>query len=231
MQDVAPGHCAATNVGEVFNLVDNRGATKYSYLVGKLADGRCWMLQNLALPGGTVLTPADSNVTSNYTLPASNNSGWTSDTAQYMWNGTHIDNTDDTAVTTAGTATNNTGAYYSFLVATANTGTGSSGDAGSSICPKGWRLPKGNNGEFQTLYTAYSSNQSQLQTALHRAATGGCNSSNCPNQHSGAYSAYWSSTINSGTSGYYLGLYADSINPANNISKSLGFSIRCILNS
>ncbi|MBQ3309917.1 InlB B-repeat-containing protein, partial [Candidatus Saccharibacteria bacterium] len=53
-----------------------------TYVVRKLADGNCWMVQNLRLVGSRTLTPSDSDVTSNFVLPASSdNFGTTNDAA------------------------------------------------------------------------------------------------------------------------------------------------------
>jgi hypothetical protein len=59
----------------ILTLADNRGATPAdyrTYRIAKLADNKCWMLDNLKLgstTGTTTLTPSDSNITSNFTLP------------------------------------------------------------------------------------------------------------------------------------------------------------------
>ena len=52
-----------------YTLIDSRDDSVYN--VRKLADGNCWMTQNLQLTGSRTLTSADSDVTSNFTLPAS----------------------------------------------------------------------------------------------------------------------------------------------------------------
>ena len=59
--------CSNTAIGDTAQLRDTRDG-KY-YWVGKLADGKCWMTQNLDLDLSTskALTPADSDVASNWT--------------------------------------------------------------------------------------------------------------------------------------------------------------------
>ncbi|MBQ3306069.1 hypothetical protein IJH02_01370, partial [Candidatus Saccharibacteria bacterium] len=49
-----------------------------SYTVRKLADGNCWMTENLRLTGSKTLTSSDSNVSSDFSLPAANTSFTTS---------------------------------------------------------------------------------------------------------------------------------------------------------
>lgn len=125
-------------------LSDTRDSN--TYVVRKLADGNCWMSQNLRLVGSRTLTSANSDVTSNFTLPASAGGVWASSTPT------------ETEIDTAHVyyANNTTyGAYYNYYTATAGTGTYSktSGNATSSICPKGWRLL--NSTTEHSLWVAY----------------------------------------------------------------------------
>lgn len=78
MQDVTSSQCAAlpvytgTNNDAIRSVTDNRGGTTRTYCIAKLADNKCWMLDNLKLgstTGTTTLTSADSNVSSNFILP------------------------------------------------------------------------------------------------------------------------------------------------------------------
>ena len=61
------------NVGDSIRLVDERDGNFYT--VKKLADGNVWMTENLRIANKTI-TPADSNITSNFTIPASSASGF-----------------------------------------------------------------------------------------------------------------------------------------------------------
>lgn len=67
MQDMTPEICAASQENETKRLIDSRDG-KY-YWVAKLADGNCWMTQNLELSFDevTTLTPEDSDVSSDWT--------------------------------------------------------------------------------------------------------------------------------------------------------------------
>ena len=127
MQQMTTQICTDSNVGESKSLADTRDNEKY--MVRKHEDGNCWMTQNLRIAGPRTLTPADSDVSKNYTLPKSdlngfNNSNYYADQLYYDGNKAN-------------------GAYYSWTTATAGTGDASltTGSAPSSICPKGWRLP------------------------------------------------------------------------------------------
>ena len=71
MQDMTPGGCAISSEGDTKQLIDKRDGK--TYWVAKLADGNCWMTQNLELDlsTGTPLTSELSDVTSSWT-PTSN---------------------------------------------------------------------------------------------------------------------------------------------------------------
>ena len=67
MQHMTPEICASANEGDTKKLIDKRDQKKY--WVAKLADGNCWMTQNLDLDlNGRTLTPADSDVSANWTF-------------------------------------------------------------------------------------------------------------------------------------------------------------------
>lgn len=71
MQEMTPEICANSTEGDTKRLVDARDGKMY--WVAKLADGNCWMTQNLDLDlNGRTLTPVDSDVSSNWTY----NGGW-----------------------------------------------------------------------------------------------------------------------------------------------------------
>lgn len=60
-----------SNEEAVIELTDTRGDNQ-TYQVAKLADNNCWMLNNLKLgstSGSMLLTPGDTNIASNFTLP------------------------------------------------------------------------------------------------------------------------------------------------------------------
>ena len=66
MQEMTPEVCAETEVGTVARLTDARDQKQY--WVTKLADGNCWMTQNLDLDltNGKALTPEDSDVSADW---------------------------------------------------------------------------------------------------------------------------------------------------------------------
>ena len=208
MQDMTPEICAKAQTHQTTTLRDIRDGNTYT--VAKLKDGKCWMTQNLRIINKTI-TPADSDVTSNYTIPASSINGFSSN------------NTSNAYV-------DNDGGLYTWYTATAGTGTQSMSTQGQnttvSICPKGWRLPtSGNGGEFEALNNRYSS-ISDLTANADFTLSGRVYSSSRGYKGSSGY--YWSSTVNSSSNAYHLLLNTSYVYPANHSSKNYGFSVRCI---
>ena len=80
MQEMTPEFCASVTTsapGNTARLQDTRDG-KY-YWVAKLADGNCWMTQNLDLDlNGRTLTPSDSDVSSNWSFSSAGGSWYTS---------------------------------------------------------------------------------------------------------------------------------------------------------
>ncbi|MBR3135139.1 hypothetical protein IKG54_01045 [Candidatus Saccharibacteria bacterium] len=166
MQDFTSAQCDAMGTNTSINLSDSRD-DKY-YRVTKMADGHCWMTDNLALDGtdkaGNVrtLTPNDSNVTTNVTLAPNIIDGTVaSSDAMQIFSGSTNGIVDDSYATTTQTATDGTkmpyGNLYNFMAATAGQGTASfEGSATTSICPKGWSLPQyGNDFSWPNLFGKY----------------------------------------------------------------------------
>jgi uncharacterized protein (TIGR02145 family) len=197
------------NVGDSMQLEDERDVNKYT--VKKLADGNVWMTENLRIVDKEI-TSADSNLLSGetYTIPASSSSGF----GDYNTNNAYVDSTY--------------GGYYNFYTATAGWGTDSvtSGNSPKDICPKGWRLPTGgSSGEFQTLYSNYNSS-ALMQGEPNFALSGRVFYGSVYNQ--GSSGDFWSSTVYSANSAYFLNLNSSYVYPANYNNKYIGFSVRCI---
>ena len=241
MQDMNPQACSDVAIGTTKTLTDIRDDSTYT--VAKLSDNKCWMTQNLRITGDSMksgldktITSYDSDISANFTIPAS-----------ALWS--------DTSYTTSHAYYNNNttyGAYYNWYTATAGTGTNSvsSGDASSSICPKGWRLPKGTPGtgtnEFavvagltstnvaaNTSYWSSLSSPSFANNALTVngvtfPAAGGVNTNNGSLYNAGSYGYYWSSTASSSYNAYYLYFSSGNFYPANYNYKCFGTSVRCV---
>ena len=208
--DTDGSHHGDPNYVPTKTLTDTRDNNTYT--VSKLADGKCWMTQNLRIIDKT-LTPADSNVTTNYTIPASSINGFN----VYNTNNAYLDSIH--------------GGYYTWTTATAGTGTTALSTNGHnttvSICPKGWRLPtSGASGEFQALYNNYNSSSS-IMSAPAKFSLSGATYNNSYFEGEGSY---WSSTVSSIYKAYYLGLTTSDVNPSRDDHGYMlnGFSVRCI---
>ena len=207
--DTDGSHYGDPNYAPTKTLVDTRDNNTYT--VSKLADGRCWMTQNLRIAGKT-LTPADSDVTTDYTIPASSLSGFIS----YDTSNAYVDSD---------------GGFYTWYTATAGTGTQALSTDGQnttvSICPKGWRLPtSGDNGEFEVLYDNYYSSSALRSNPINLTLSGNVAISSRGGQ--GSYGEYWSSTVYSSSNAYDLSLNASNAGFASHYDKTNGFSVRCI---
>ena len=207
--DTDGSHYGDPNYAPTKTLTDTRDGNTYT--VSKLADGKCWMTQNLRIAGKT-LTPADSDVTTDYTIPASSLSGFIS----YDTSNAYVDSD---------------GGFYTWYTATAGTGTQalSTHDQNTtvSICPKGWRLPtSGNNGEFEVLYDNYYSSSALRSNPINLTLSGNVAISSRGGQ--GSYGEYWSSTVYSSSNAYDLSLNASNAGFASHYDKTNGFSVRCI---
>ena len=157
------------NLTSVTALTDERD--NQTYAIARLADGKCWMIENLRLEN-TATTGAtntalaqgynssftglanpesadfDSSTTANslYSTDGSTEntiSGSYQDTRFPRYNNFNTQQRAETPATDANTYSY--GNYYTWAAAIADTTHYKSGDHGTtSICPIGWRLPQGN---------------------------------------------------------------------------------------
>ena len=202
--------CSDLSQGETATLGDARNTNIYS--VRKLADGKCWMIQDLSINNITI-TSEDSNLPSgtSFTLPASNISSITES------------NWDTAALYTS---------YYNYYTATAGWGTRqvTSGNSPQDICPKGWRLPTGGDGgEYQTLYNNYNSYSLMTSSDGPRFNVNGFISDGRTSSYN-ALSYFWSSTIKDEYTVYALRMNKSNstVDPLFDVGKWAGMHIRCI---
>ena len=184
MQDMDSQICSLVgNSGEVTatQLVDLRDSKLY--WVAKLADGHCWMTQNLDFninanatlnSQTTDLNVAYDSSTGQY---AEYNNGYTESNGVIYWkpasSATTIDftgtavpgwqNSNTTPYTANKTDDTETGHaslgnYYNWSAAIASNNSSilTSSVAENSICPKGWKLPDSSNKDFGNLLAAYN---------------------------------------------------------------------------
>ena len=221
-------NCADMEIGDTAVLRDSRDGNAYS--IAKLADGRCWMTQNLRI-SETTLISATSNLPDGETfeIPESDISAFTSDKNHAaVW----IDNNL------------NYSGYYNFYTAVAghNPSSGSAQDVQYDICPKGWRLPYGwstiaNVTEFTDLYLKYNENKNGEMVSgapLYLATDGGViTNGSRPSGGWRDWSYFWNAKSNSQSNAGVNMVRAKGTQTAggattSNLNKEYGANIRCI---
>ena len=242
MQTFQYSQCTSMSEHEEKLMIDTRDYELYT--VAKLKDGKCWMTQNLRyqLSTTTPLTPVDSDVTQNWIPNRS-----TETTLSDEWN----DDPEGYGTARSYYDSNNPqyGTYYTHTAATAGTDASidtNNVDAPSSICPKGWRLPKARDGydspnnEFYSLskkYKGSASWQGDYWSGSHQMLSGepkyvrsGARSylyANVANVGSSGW--WWSSTVNSSDYAYSMFMYSSDVYPRHHNSRYYGFSVRCLV--
>ena len=212
-----------------YQLIDIRDNNIYN--VAKLKDGKLWMIENLRLGDNKLdnrtLTSNNTDITSTYQLvkqtPVNfnriNNGNYDAD-ALYI-DPDHLEY----------------GGYYSWHTATAGTGTSSisSGDASSSICPSGWKIPTGGpNSELANLIIAYNGvNSSSPTKFLANPIPGFLLGGLVHNEGNGlidqnSIGRYWSSTARDTNTAYGLYISVSTIGADSYNYKYFGRTIRCI---
>ena len=214
----------------------------HTYWIQKLADGKCWMLTNLAYAGGGTNTYSDTMPTGDGTSGTLNNG--TSDTSTTYTNAKYYTPTGanpTTAPAEPSTSTNGTGQYgylYNWCAAMKGQTTTSAcanastplPDTTTSICPAGWRLPTGgSSGEFKALNTTVNSGSTSSSSGLlgtWLAQYGGYWGGGFFNPGSDGY--YWSSTQGDSDYAYYLYFVSSYVNPSDGYDKNYGRAVRCL---
>ncbi len=230
MQDATASQLATLmpSIGDTAILNDNRDGSVYN--VGRLADGKYWMLDNLAL-GSTstiTLTNLDTNmVASSWTLPASISTGFNSYTAAQI-NADYKNTEVSLAMGQSGTG--KVGVYYNYCAASAGTycmaNNGGNGNANYDICPSGWRMPTGGeDGEYQDLRDFYNSD-SDFVIALRASLSGSFFTSSTSGQN--VYGDRWSSTIFDSNIMHRLSVEVDRIGTLSAGYRYYGLSVRCV---
>ena len=234
-------------------LEDERDESRY--LVSKLADGNCWMSQNLNLilyanepvitstnTGGTsTFTPTNTTQTNYGTMwPNSENIARSYEqTGNYAYyRGGRTQNASPTENSNA-YLWESAGVYYNWYAATGGTGitTLTTGEASASICPKGWRLPaSGNTKSFTGLFAAYgngSSNTpataSMITTPLNFTRAGYYRSNTTSSPASRTTSGrYWASYTTRASYAAYMSFSNNAVYPSQADYRGYGHNIRCV---
>ena len=239
--------CSAMNTGGVTALTDTRDNNTYA--VAKLADNKCWIIENLRLdPGKATITTANTNnPTSSFVSESrsatSTNSVCKSDSSSCMDKIQYNSNSADRSLIQSYDASDNAsawysyGTYYNWYTATAGNGTYSStsGDTSGDICPAGWHLPTGNTtGEYKTLNNIIN-NGATNSDANWRAYpnnfiwSGDYNKDKRTNSY--INSRIWTSTAKDNNNAYRVGLESSSVTANDSAYKKWdAFVVRCVNN-
>ena len=241
-------------------VVDSRDGIEYH--IQKLADGKCWMLDNLALDltNSTVLNGLTTNNTNaTETSLTALRSGNRAAGDQYATAGvgnltsgdshsvprTNMDSKDvvPSDAPTNGAGYNKIGGYYNYCAASAgsycygngNSAGTSSGNATEDICPKNWRMPTSNTGEYGALanaiYGSTGETSNATKVANYRNALSLPFSGHFYNglaHDQGKYGYFWSSTRYSNDGMYYSTVRTSYVNPSAGINHYFGYSVRCL---
>ncbi|MDO4526544.1 MAG: FISUMP domain-containing protein, partial [Candidatus Saccharibacteria bacterium] len=232
MQRMTASACTTT----AKTVYDDRDGS--AYLVQKLADGKCWLLDNLRLgstgfaSGVTELNSTNTNTTKS--IATSTFASWNTTSGFNSYTAPMINTASaDTTTTGYGSGSKKIGVYYNYCAATMQSycyasGSGT-GNASQDVCPKGWRMPTGgSSGEYKALYTAYSSNATNFRNALSTPLPGFFGNSSVSLQGNSGY--FWSSSMyGDGNSMYDLYVNSSGVDPKDYNGRIVGFSVRCVL--
>ncbi len=187
--------------------------------------------------GNNSLRPNQNfNNTSNCTDFQAVDNTWTySEATQGVWNGyTGLVAADRTTKTYDSHYL--IGNYYQFNAATAGTGSSTGGgDAPSSICPKGWKLPSNVNGQYHFLIGNYNigNNATGVNTLtaapLYFVRGGNINMTYGVLRHAGSRGYYWTSSVQySALAAHDLYFNVTDVYSMNSDSQYFGFFVRCV---
>ena len=248
MQSFSSTRCATMNTGEYLALRDERDDDVYA--VSKLADGHCWMTENLRLtpsavafsttntnsPTADFITEAASSQDSN-TLCKTDNSACID---QVLFNANDINRGSSMTPSPSDNGTiyswYSYGVMYGWYTATAGKGNyeKGSGSVTGDICPAGWRLPTGGgSGEYVGLTNAVGGannmekNNNLLAFPNNFIYSGDYNYNTSGGR--GTYGRYWSATPNGKAKAFRLGVaMSNSVTPDGSWNKWDAFAVRCI---
>ena len=236
--------CSTMSSGDVTALTDSRDGNTYA--VAKLADGKCWMMENLRLdistatvtaantnsPTAVFLTEAETTAPTT-TMCTTNNSACFD---KILFDTNNINRSLSTSYNSNNGISSlyAYGVWYNWYAATAGNGTYSftSGNVAGDICPAGWRLPTGGTGgEVQALNNTVNNGVLNSSVGLraypvNMVYAGDHNGSK--DQSRGVYARQWTATVSDANSAYRLGVSATEVTPVKAYNKWDAFTVRCV---
>ena len=256
IQDITLASCP-DETKQPLLVVDRRDNEEY--YIQKLADGNCWMLDNLRLDPTQVSLndlkgesgEPNTNATDQILTYLKNGGGsspyatsgvsdaWTS-SSQNSFDKPYINATNKNTINSDpslnwGNGSHKYGVYYNYCAASAGSycyaeGTGT-GNAQYDICPAGWKMPSGDtvNGSYYYLYNTGYSASVSNFETALSTPLSG-NFFNGSIYVQGTNGSFWSSTDYG--NGYYMNnllISTSSVNPQYYNGRRNGYTVRCIL--
>ena len=259
--------CSGLNIGDVTALTDSRD--NETYAVAKLADGNCWMIENFRLENtashnsdGSLAqgyhatrfiglanpenytTFGTTTANSLYSTDGSTTATISGSKADCRFPRYNNHNTSSRQSDPSNySESNNTysyGNYYTWTAAIADTGYYVDVNHNTtSICPKGWRIPTGDDsGEYETLINAINAGGSsadankKLRTYPNNFVFSGSLSPSTGAWSLGYSGSYWSSTASVIRQTDWLTAWNLSVESGDVVDSAQrsGKPIRCIIN-
>ena len=227
-QIVTTANCPAVRT-RIVDARDNR-----TYWIQKLADGKCWMLTNLAYAGG-----GDNSYGDVRTLQ--NGTGDTATTflepKYYIPSGTNA----TSEPTNPSTSTSGTGQYgflYNYCAALGGQNNSACANSATpepnpliSVCPSGWRLPTGTvGGEYDNLNTYVNSGSTTNPAGLLASWLAQRGGAFFPSSFAGQGISghYWAYANTASENARSLVFSSSFVGSHTNVSKSAGQAVRCV---
>ena len=238
--------CNDMSINNVIALTDIRD--NETYAIAKLADGQCWMIENMRLvPSTASITNVNTNSPINGFAEAAAASS-TSDNLcgidsdpdcnnQLQYNTNNLNRSLTQSYNTTGrkVAWYSYGVYYNWYTATAGNGTtatAANDTITGDLCPAGWHLPTGNNGEYVAMNAAVNtgSGDAKLRDYPNNFIWSGDYNKNS-RTNGGINGRYWTSTSFSESSAYRFGFQPDKMTVNGSYMKWDAFAIRCMFSN
>jgi uncharacterized protein (TIGR02145 family) len=217
--------CPSAPDASTWTLIDVRD--NKTYKVKKLADGRYWMMQNLAFGNCSETSfKTDNSADATRVTPTVATDYVGHCRTALGANGGYLYNWP--------AAMNNVNAHYSGTQNFQCTGTSSAVNACRGICPEGWHVPTKD--EFSNSHVAFTSNYSCVKDNCWNASSqwegvlgGYCNAAG--NIQANIYGTYWTSTSVSVYNANFLRFYTNNVSEGTaSDNRNIGHAVRCVRN-
>lgn len=239
--------CTAMSTGDIIALTDNRDNNTYA--VARLADGNCWMIENLRLdPSTTTFSSSNTNnptaafISAAPSSSSSNNmcGGDTNNNStcidQINFNSNNLNRGLSASASSSSPAQwYSYGMMYNWYTASAGNGTYAmaSGNVAGDICPAGWRLPTaGTGGEMAALNNSVNGGATNSDSGLTTFPNNFIYSGDFNQTQSGGrgnYGRLWSATASTNANAFRLGYRNNEVTPIKAYNKWDAFALRCIV--